>query len=215
MTSRKSLVTKLKGLGKLRKQNLWTPNPAILLCPNIPKPMHNVAPRIVLGQNWWDRERRAAYASTNYHCQACSVHKYDAAYHKWLEAHELYDIDYQKGTMRYLRAVPLCHFCHNYIHDGRLKALLDRKELHHHKYAAILKHGERVLREAGLERLSHLERERLYAEAEAEGKIAEWSKWRLCIGRRRYKPVHKSYEAWLTHFSAKDEEWKFTSTSTL
>lgn len=35
--------------------------PELLLHNNIPKPMHGVAPRVVLGQKWWDRERRECY----------------------------------------------------------------------------------------------------------------------------------------------------------
>lgn len=60
-------------------------NPSILLHGNIPKPMHGTAPRVVLGQAWWNKERQAAYASTNYCCEACGVSKWEAQYHQWLE----------------------------------------------------------------------------------------------------------------------------------
>src|SRR5678815_897106 len=76
--------------------------PEILLQQQIPQPMHGVAPRTVLGDKWWNAERTAAYKSTAFHCLACGVHKSCAEYHKWLEAHEQYEIDYLLGRMTYL-----------------------------------------------------------------------------------------------------------------
>ena len=190
------LAEKLRKTLKPRPRVEWEIQPQILLHPNIPKPMHGVAPRVVLGLNWWNRERLLSYKSTDFHCQACGVHKLYAKYHQWLEAHELYDIDYAKGRMKYLRSVPLCHFCHNYIHDGRLQMLLDRGEIHHAKFVAIIKHGDSVLKAAGIKKLSHEKRDELIL----NGPLAEWSKWRLVIGRKHYKPLYNSYEEWSEAF---------------
>ncbi len=132
------------------KYRSWHRRPEILLCPNIPKPMHGLAPRVIMGSSWWDKTRKEAYASTNRRCMACGVHKYKAKARKWLEGHELYQTDYRLGRLTYLETVPLCHFCHNYIHDGRLQMLLERGQIHHQKYAAIIQHGNRVLAEANL-----------------------------------------------------------------
>ena len=98
--------------------------PQLLLAPNVPKPLHGLAPRVILGQAWWDKTRRAAYKQTNYHCLACGVHKTRATYHAWLEGHEVYSVNYELGRAKYVRSVALCQFCHNSIHDGLLKALL-------------------------------------------------------------------------------------------
>src|SRR3990167_9396936 len=84
-------------------------NPAILLHPNIPKPMHGVNPRTIMGQEWWDEQRQRAYEENNFCCWACGVHKSQAAYHKWLEAHECYEIDYIAGRMYMRIIVALCH----------------------------------------------------------------------------------------------------------
>jgi hypothetical protein len=184
------LADKLKE--KMVKRD-WQVDPKILLCPNVPKPMHGLAPRVVLGADWWETTRRAAYASTNFHCQACGVSKYQAKYHKWLEGHELYRINYSKGKMTYVKTVPLCHFCHNYIHDGRLKALLEKRKINHLKYVAIIRHGDKVLREAGLEREPHDERE--------PKNIAAWEKWRLVLNGKEYPPKHKDFEAWEAFYS--------------
>lgn len=177
--------------------------PDLLLHQNIPKPLHGVAPRVVLGTNWWDRTRRAAYKSTDNHCLACGVHKFKAKLRQWMEAHEIYEIDYQKGRAKFLEVVPLCHCCHNFIHDGRLQALLDKGEIHHAKFVAIIQHGDEVLRQAGLVRESLEVRNRRIL----NGELMEWGRWRLRIGRNLYKPKFKSYEHWKEAMhNAKSEE---------
>lgn len=166
----------------------WSREPAILLRPSIPKPMHGTAPRVVLGQAWWDKERKAAYASTAYHCLACGVHQSQAEYRKWLEGHELYAIDYRRGLMRYERTAPLCHLCHAYCHPGRLQALLAAGKITHAKFSAVVRHGDRVVKQAGLSR-----------SAPYDGPVAAWGKWRLAIGRRRYKGKFKNAAEWLKY----------------
>lgn len=176
--------------------------PEILLHPNIPKPLHGVAPRVVLGRSWWDQTRKAAYKSTNYHCLACGVHKTRAKLRQWLEAHEIYEIDYGKGRAKFLEVVPLCHCCHNYIHDGRLRGLLEQGKLHHSKYVTIIQHGDLVLSQAGLARESLAVRD----ESIMNGKLAEWGSWRLRIGRNLYKPKFKSLEEWMEAHNGKEAD---------
>lgn len=173
---------------------LWRRRPEILLCPNIPQPLHGIAPRVILGSKWWDATRKAAYRSTRYHCIACGVHKYRAKYHQWLEGHELYLTDYRKGRLTYLETVPLCHFCHNFIHDGRLMMLLRNGEIHHAKYAAILQHGRKVLDEAGLRKESRKQREEAIMEMIQNGEMAPWEEWRLVLFGKEYLPRRKSDE---------------------
>lgn len=184
----------------------WKAEPSLLLCPNVPKPMHGLAPRVVLGQPWWNKERRAAYESTNFHCAACGVHQYDAKSRQWLEGHEWYDIDYRRGLMTYVRTVPLCNYCHNYIHDGRMKALLDAGKLHHSKYAAILQHGDRILREAGLSKAHRIDRDEAMKKMILNGEVADWSKWHLVIGRTRYKGLFDSLQEWIDYHAQKNKD---------
>lgn len=176
---------------------VWKRRPEILLGANIPKPMHGLAPRVVLGTSWWNKERKKAYASTHYRCLACGVHKFYAQYREWLEGHEVYNIDYAKGRMTYVEAVPLCHFCHNFIHDGRLRALLERGQIPHGKYSAIISHGNRVLAEAGLTKMSYEERDLAYTNGVLNGSVATWNTWRLAVFGKEYEPIYKSYEEWL------------------
>ena len=173
----------------------WKPRPEILQCPQIPKPLHGVAPRVVLGQSWWNRERQAAYKSTNYHCIACEVHKSCAKGRQWLEGHEIYSIDYERGRSTYIETVPLCHYCHNFIHDGRLEALLDAGKIHHSKYVAIKLHGEEIL-------LKH----RLKPKEPHRGVCADWANWRLVIDGVEFPPLYKTFEEWLANMKKWNDE---------
>lgn len=167
----------------------FTPRPELLLLPNVPKPMHGVNPRTVLGKEWWDRTRKAAYASTGYLCAACGTSRQRAKEKHWLEGHEVYDIDYLLGRMEYVETVPLCHYCHCFIHCGRLEALSLRGEVTRRKYRAVMKHGKEVLRRAKLKR-----------KAAYSGPVAEWDEWRLVIDGKEYPPLFKSFEEWSKHY---------------
>lgn len=159
--------------------------PELLLHPNIPKPLHTIAPRTVLGDQWWQAERKAAYRKSLYHCQACGVWKHQAKFHRWLEAHETYDIDYAKGRMTYVETVALCNACHNYIHSGRLEMLLNTGKITHQRYVAVIQHGDEVLKD--VKRDQHKWN---------EAKIASWSQWRLVVFGKSYKGRFKNYKEW-------------------
>lgn len=136
---------------------------------------------MILGEKWWNETRKKAYRSTKFRCIACGVHKYKAKYHQWLEGHELYFTDYRQGRLTYLETVPLCHFCHNFIHDGRLLMLLNERKVHHWKYAAIMQHGTRVLAEAGLQKPSRTERNEQILSMVRDGTMARWEDWKLVL----------------------------------
>lgn len=183
-SKKSSLAERLKASLKDRPKLTFTLRPSILCCPNTPKPMHGVVPREILGPTWWKKTREAAFKSTGYHCHACGIHRSVAAYHTWLEGHEIYSADYLLGRWEYVETVGICHFCHNYIHDGRLKSLLDKGQVHFAKYAAILQHGDTILRDNRLERPRYA------------GEFADWGDWRLILDGREYPPKFKTFEEW-------------------
>jgi hypothetical protein len=178
--------------------------PELLLCPNVPKPMHGTAPRTVMGDKWWNATRKAAYEASQFCCAACGVPKLQAKFRKWLEAHEIYKIDYAKGLMTYVEAVALCHCCHNYIHDGRMKAMLDAGKLNHAKYAAIIIHGDRVLAAAGLKKLGRMDRDGEMKRMVLNGEVADWGDWRLVIGKKKYKGLFKNINEWIAYHEEKN-----------
>jgi len=177
------LVDKVKG--RLPKPITWTVRPEILLHPNIPKPLHGVAPRVILGGKWWDQTRKSAYQATAFHCAACGVWKHEAKVHRWLEGHELYDIDYLHGRSTYVGTVGLCHLCHNFIHSGRLEALLQKGQVTQAKYILVLQHGSSVLAKAGIA-----------FPPPYNGPFAEWGSWRLVLDGKEYPPIYKTFEQW-------------------
>ena len=124
-------------------------NPEILCHPHIPIPLHGVCPRNIKGTEWWDIVRQEAYKSTDYCCSACGVHKSQAKKHKWLEAHEFWDIDYMTGICKVESIRPLCHYCHNFIHSGRLSMIID-KEKSKEEIIEILEHGFKILKSNNL-----------------------------------------------------------------
>ena len=96
--------------------------------------------------------------------------------------------------MTYLHAVPLCHFCHAFIHDGRLQWLLETGRLNYAKYASIIQHGDAVLAAAGLERPTRIERERYIHGLAINGLLAKWSDWRMVIDGIEFLPLYNSVE---------------------
>ena len=174
------------------KRIQWKREPEVLLHPQIPKPLHGLNPRTILGDKWWKETRNKAYASTAYHCLACGVHKFDAEVKQHLEGHEEYRIDYKKCRAVYVRTIPLCHLCHSYIHKGRQQMLFQSRKITAAKYQKVISHGEHVISKANLRRGSE-------SVGLADG---EWSDWRLILFGKEYKPLFKSYEDWATHYAA-------------
>lgn len=167
---------------------LFRLRPELLLGDNIPRPLHGMAPRIVLGRSWWDKTRKTSYQSTGYRCLACGIHKTKAKNKKWLEGHEVYRIDYRKGRMTYVETVPLCHFCHNFIHDGRLLWLLETKQIAQSKYRDIIQHGQAILRKYNLVKPSKSERILVVLKAILRGEVAKSKDWKLVVFGKAYSP---------------------------
>ena len=161
--------------------------PALLRHGNIPKPLHELTPRTIRGTEWWDAERRAAYAANNYCCWACGVHKSQAKYYQHLEAHEMYRIDWKKGRSVYKGACALCHSCHNYIHSGRLKILVHQKSISQYKYDDVMRHGQRI---TGKKNKPPMPRE----------VQQDWSRWHLVLEGERYFSKFASLREWEKHF---------------
>lgn len=183
--------------------------PEILMHPNIPKPLHEVNPRNIMGQTKWDIVRREAYASTDYHCIACGVHKSEAKVHQWLEAHEFYNIDYQAGRVEIEKIIPLCHFCHNFIHSGRLYMVMG-EEKDESEVIEILEHGFKILKDNDLPAFFgtlHVAEQvgantfGVSAATQPHGEVPAWEDWRLVYNGVEYPPKYKTYAEWKRRFT--------------
>lgn len=194
--------------------DLFQPEPAILTHPNIPKPLHGMNPRTLLGQAWWDQARHAAYASTRYRCLACGVPKEEAQGPKWLEAHEWWNIDYARGRCEVKRIVPLCHYCHNFIHSGRL-LMIAGTDKPMKECVAILEHGFQILRDHklrafyGTVEAAHELGARTFGVRAAPlpkvGKVG-WGDWVLVLEGSEYYGQFSDAEAWRRHYQGADDE---------
>jgi len=181
--------------------------PEILTHPNIPKPLHGLNPRSLLGKEWWDKTRFDAQKRTNYTCAACGIHKSKAKKHQWLEGHEYWDIDYTTGICEVKSIEPLCHYCHNFIHSGRLSKIL-RIEKTETEVIDILEHGFQILSKHKLQcfpftlmfadslgcKTYNVESYKL---PELE---LDWSDYVMILEGKTYSSKFKDYNEWLNHY---------------
>lgn len=182
-------------------------DPEILSQPNIPKPLHGVNPRSIMGQTAWKNVRNQVYDSFNGYCRSCGIHKSGAKFFPRLEAHEDYQIDYKNGIMKVHRIVPLCHQCHMFIHSGRLTALFSKGEIQYDYVKSIINHGFRMALEHDFE---------VFYVAELLGNSVDikcpveswrppehdipWKDWRMIWKEMEYKPIHKNFDQWYKHY---------------
>jgi hypothetical protein len=172
------------------------PNPRYLLHSNIPKPLHEVNPRSIKGQKWWDEQRHKIYEQQGYCCAACGVYKSETkGSKKWLECHEVYDINYKLGKLFFVKLIALCPYCHSFIHIARLQMLYEKGEISLRGYLSVLTHGKEILEKNNL--LLEWERSKRNVN---EISVPPWDRWRLVFEGNEYPPKYKSQKIWLEHF---------------
>jgi|GEM_PF-984998 len=187
--------------------------PEILTQPNIPKPLHGLAPRTILGQKWWDKTRKKVYQSTDFHCIACGVSKHRAKKHKWLEAHEYWEIDYAKGTAVIKSIQPLCHYCHNFIHSGRLLGIMNI-EKDKYEIKSILEHGFGVLEQNKLQCFPGTLELAKQVGADTYGVTAyempecevSWKDWKLLFNGKEYTSKFNDISEWQEFYKSNNKK---------
>ena len=160
------------------------PYPYLLMHPNIPKPLHGMPPRTLKDRKWWEKTKATAKAKFNA-CWSCGVSPNQAKFRKWLEAHECFSIDFNTGATEYTGTAALCHYCHQFIHDGRLFILLQKGEISEQYYLSILAHGNSLLK--------------------------DWLGLKTPFVKRPFQPNEPFcfHPNWLTVPKSKPLEWKF------
>lgn len=191
----------------------------LIAMPNIPRPLHGVNPRTLLGANTWNHMRKSCYAQAEDTCEICG-YKPDNLRNR--HGHEVYQIDYAHGTAKFVGVFCLCARCHlGCIHTGRAltlwkqhnplyptEFLLDGAE---HAFKIIksynddnpgadlrayctfldyLKHDE--LREP-MQKLIEKYDIKFY---EAPEDMVEWGDWKLMIGNKEYNTPYTDKEDW-------------------
>jgi hypothetical protein len=176
--------------------------PELLLHPNLPKPMHNLAPRTLMKAKEWNEIRREAYARNNYHCWACGrytafnteLNKFDNDEGTTLDAHEFYRIDYVNKTVELVEIVALCKLCHDYVHSGRLNAMYEKGEKDEEDCWLVYTNGDSVLIDAGLIPINVVD-DKTYQD--------EWGEWKLLFNGGEYRSKFKDYWDWFKYYNIK------------
>lgn len=176
--------------GKIGKKR--EPRPELILHPQIPKPLHGVAPRVVMGQAWWDEVRHKCYRESGQQCACCAVFFKDVRDFPRPEAHETYSIDYKRGKATFTGVVALCHWCHMAIHVGMAAASLEHGEMSPQDYEYAMAHREKWVKLA-------LEAGHQYIDPGPGEKVC-WQDWRLIVGDKIFAPKHKSIGAYMQHY---------------
>lgn len=164
------------------RQQLNTANydPTILIHPNIPKPLHGLNPRTIMGAAAWLELTTNKRNSTHF-CEACGTSKLISG---TLECHEEYNINYEAGISKFIKIVAICKKCHEFIHCGRLKALMQQQAVSRSYYLMILKRGRAILKKHKIRKMGY------------KGTIAPWENWKLIFEGKEYKPLHKNMKEW-------------------
>ena len=192
----------------------------LVAMPNIPKPLHLVNPRNLLGRKTWDMMRKGAYHMANDTCEICG-HKPENMHQR--HGHEVYEIDYKEGTATFKRVFCICSLCHlGGIHTGRAITLFKKgnplypKEFllegAEHAFKIIYEynqdHPDADLRAYStyLEYLKQPELKDKMVELidkyqikfyeENTKNMADWGDWKLIIGNKEYKTPYKTYAEW-------------------
>lgn len=93
----------------------------LLTMPNIPKPLHRVNPRLIMGEAAWNKARKKAYFDAGYKSEISGTL---CAEPGSLHAHEVYDINYVTGICTFKRVCAITPLEHVYfIHSGRMLTL--------------------------------------------------------------------------------------------
>lgn len=193
--------------------------PGLLATASIPLPLSQVNPRLLMGQYWWRQERQKAVEANNYRCWACGVHQRDAKEHQYLEAHEVFTVNYNKKRSRFKEVVALCHYCHSVVHIKRLLHMWlgGSKQVTIKKLKAVIQHGKIVLENGGVKLpyelamadmvIRGLSETRIKQELTKRGyregisiKLTDWNKWRMEFRGHKYPPKFKSHDELMRYY---------------
>lgn len=201
----------------------------LVAMPNIPKPLHGVNPRTLLGNATWNRLRKACYFNAHDTCEICGAQPENLRHR---HGHEVYEIDYAHGTAKFVRVFCVCSLCHlACIHTGRAITLWKQnnplyptefllegaehafKIIHDYNednpkadlraYATFLeylKHDE--LREP-MEKLIEKYNIKFYKEVEG---MVDWGDWKLLIGTDEYPTPYKNEKDWKEAMEEKSKQ---------
>ena len=186
--------------------------PDVLTHPNIPKPLHGISPRNILGIVQWDDIREEVINRQHGECLACGAKER-------IEVHEVYEINYTIGEIKFTEYVGLCSSCHSFIHHGLLRSNYLIGKITIDLYESTMMHGFSILANAGLEpnvmaklewtyHTSSLSDSDIYLTlSTTQKKMLEdmktkidWSSWHLLFEGNKYYSKFKNRNEWRKHY---------------
>lgn len=206
----------------------------LITMPNVPRPLHGLPPRKIMGTTAWNRMRKRCYYDAGYKCEICGADPPKGQLH----AHELYTYDWKEGTGRFERCIAICKRDHDFIHSGRMITLYKEGNLLYPKSYVldVVEKGFKLIRDYNI---SHPDRDPLRAYAtfleylrvpeltedmvrlintynvefySEPRRIAKWGKWRLLFGKREYPTPYATQGDWVEamHKASKEDNVRAT-----
>lgn len=87
----------------------------LITMPNIPRPLHGVNPRAIMGEAAWNEVKYKYFLEARYKCEICGT----LLDNRNIQLHELYSYNHGERYAVFERYVSVCILCHNGIHSGR------------------------------------------------------------------------------------------------
>lgn len=194
----------------------------LIAMPNLPRPTHGegMQPRTIFGTAAWNKTRKRCYRAANDTCEICGD-KPDNT--RFRHSHEVFAIDYEKGTSTFIRCFCVCAQCHlSCIHNGRALTLYS-KGVSYMTAEKLLTGAEKAfsivrdynkdhpgsdirLYSTYIEYLKHMELRvpllnlikqygvKFYMEDPK--KTAKWKDWRVVINEKEYHTPYKNEKEW-------------------
>ena len=176
-------------------------NPKLLGQANVPKPLHGINPRTIMGATAWKNVRSVSLRTTPY-CTACGKET------PFLDLHEDYNIDYKKGIMSLNQYVTLCRDCHQFIHSGLLLNFMAQKKISVPEGKRILKHGLAICKEHNVKVFSgtfnlanklKIDTKGIQAWKPPSSRVP-WENWRLVFNNKTHYGLSRN--AWLAKYGS-------------
>lgn len=201
----------------------------LITMPNVPKPLHGIPPRVIMGKSTWDHVRKKCYFDAGYKCEVCGCEPPKGQLH----AHELYSYDYTTGTGTFERCIAICKKDHDFIHSGRLitlykqgnllypkeyvlnvvekgfKLVYDYNCTHRNKkplrvYSTFLEYLKVPSLKDEMEALIDKYEIKFYDDQPSES--LGWSDWKLMIGPNEYPTPYANEAEWKLAMMEKSKE---------
>ena len=194
----------------------------LLTMPNVPQPLHALNPRILMGQEEWDKQRMECYENAGNKCEICGMGG------ERLQAHELYSYNYKDHAGVFKRLVALCDKCHRSIHSGRLLTLTKEGNVPVNYYLQIVEHCFRLISKYNKENNAELRLYWSYLQAlkipelrndiirlikkydikfykVKNTKKREWQEWKLIWGTQIIQSPYKTADDWIEQMKKQKE----------